>query len=249
MEGSSIVIDDIRRYAFPLVIGKLLEDPDAALPLDSTEFVGTGFFITKNGVALTANHVAPSTEDLDSRDLLAVIWDGKTPRAHKVIASLNPDGTDVAILKIGGIRVPFLQLDFDRVHMGEDVVAVGIPDDSTWREERDFRFFKGNVTRTRRFLELSFPALRGISGCPVFREGKVVAVMSGNHRSEALEDQVTDIEELESGETRFTRIETKAVVNYGLAEPLYPLSGFKHETFGKDTFSQFVERMNSASDA
>lgn len=48
-----MIIEDVRFYIFPLLVAEELE---GKVKWETNEFLGTAFFITKNGVALTAAH-------------------------------------------------------------------------------------------------------------------------------------------------------------------------------------------------
>jgi hypothetical protein len=106
---------------------------------------------------------------------------------------------------------------------------------------------KGHVTFAPRLLELSFPAPRGMSGSPVLRDSHVVGVLCGNARSEAIEDQIEEKTETIGSLVKVTRVETKAVINYGLAEPVYPLKDQKFVIAEGLPFKEFLAKLNGDS--
>jgi hypothetical protein len=241
-----IELDDIREYVFPLFVG---DDPDRLsmnqpIHLANENFLGTGFFITKNGVALTAGHCVLPPDNLPGKALLAIVWDGDHPRAQKVTTAFVLENHDIGILKISFSPSKYLPLSFKQVHMGEDVSAVGIPSHSVSGIHKEFRCLKGHVTFAPRLLELSFSAPRGMSGSPVFCGRKVVGVLTWNARSEALEDQTEETTEKIGNLTKVTKVVTKAVVNYGLAEPLYSIKDAKFIIGNGLPFSEFIMELN-----
>jgi hypothetical protein len=238
------VIDDVRSRVFPLVLSKPMPDTTTPFPLDKTNYLGVGFFVAKNGIAVTAGHVLPDPADVPDMLPYAIIWDGKIPRAHKVTNYVSPDdGTDLAVFRIEGVKPPYLELSFRHLHMGEDVSTIGIPADSTWDGDRDYRLFKGHVMRSKRRLDLSFPALRGMSGSPVVcsTEHKVVAVISANHRSEVLEDQVSE----ENDDGHILKVRTVQVTNFAIAEPLERIARMSHEQMGDGAFEDLIAMVNA----
>jgi hypothetical protein len=244
----SIDLADIREYVFPLFVG---DDParlsrDQPIKLESTDFLGTGFFIAKNGVALTAAHCVPAPENISSgKALLAIVWDGSQPRAQPVQLATVLTDRDIGILKIAFSPCKYLPVSFEQVHMGEDVSTVGIPSHSVSGTSKEFRCLKGNVTFVSKLLELSFPAPRGMSGSPIFRRASVVGVLTWNARAEALEDQSEETTERIGNITRVTKTVTMAVTNYGLAEPLHAIRDAVYPFSEERPFNDFVARLNT----
>ncbi len=216
-------LDDIREYVVPLFVA---EDP-ALLQLDQPvvvsrdRFLGTAFFVTKNGIALTAAHCVPDPANIaPGLAFLAIIWDGARPRAQQVQLACKLDGQDISVLKIAHCPSKYLPVSFRPVHMGEDVVTVGVPLHSVTGDDYEYRCLKGHITRVSKTLELSCPAPRGMSGSPILVDSKVVGVMSWNARAESLEDQSEEHVQTFGPLTRVTKTVTMAVTNYGQAEPL-----------------------------
>src|SRR5258708_4331296 len=160
-----MVLQDIREYVFPLYVGT---DPATLRPTDPItafdgNFLGTAFFITKNGVALAAAHCLPSPVQLKKGEtVLAALWDGSIVRAHEVVAATVIPNYDVAIMKVRKVPTKYLPLSFGELSMGSDVSAIGIPQHSVSEQGKEFRCLKGHVTFAARFLELSFSAPRGM---------------------------------------------------------------------------------------
>lgn len=246
--GMNMVIKDIREYVFPLYVGTdpATLEPGAPIKAVDSKFLGNGFFVAKNGVALAAAHCLPRPADLPAGEtVLAALWDGTIVRAHQVVASTIIPNYDVAILKVRAAPVRHLPVAFTELTMGSDVSTVGIAQHSVWGGGKEFRCLKGHVTFAARFLELSFAAPRGMSGSPVFDGTRVAAVLTGNARSETLDDIVEETTQVADGRTTITKIETKAVINYGLAEPLAKLRDWSHEITGGRPFAAFIDWLNS----
>lgn len=240
---------DIREYIVPLFVA---EDPaslqsDQPVVVSRDRFLGTAFFIAKNGVALTAAHCVPDPTSISSNHaFLAIIWDGQRPRAQQVQLATVLDRQDIAVLKIAHSPSKYLPISFKTVHMGEDVVTVGVPLHSVSGVHYEYRCLKGHVTSVSKTLELSCPAPRGMSGSPILVNGNVVGVMSWNARAESLEDQSDEKVEKLGEITRVTKTVTMAVTNYGQAEPLSVLAGMALPFTEGLAFEQFLTNLNTA---
>lgn len=80
---------------------------------------GSGFIISSDGYVITSNHVVA-----DTTAEYTVILDPKNKYSAKIL-SRNPIN-DIAILKIEGKNLPFINLaDSNKIQLGEEVVAVG----------------------------------------------------------------------------------------------------------------------------
>jgi serine protease Do len=82
---------------------------------------GTGFIIDENGYIVTNYHVISSTDKIK-----IVLYDGSEYMA-KVIG--KDERSDIALLKIDvDTKLPFVQFaDFDKVEVGDPVIAIGNP--------------------------------------------------------------------------------------------------------------------------
>jgi len=241
-------LDNIREYVVPLFIA---EDPalikaDQPIVVSRDRFLGNAFFVAKNGIALTAAHCIPDPATISSgHAFLAIIWDGQRPRAQQVQLAAILDGQDVGVLKIAHAPSKYLPVSFSPIHMGQDVVTVGIPLHSVSGVDYEYRCLKGNVTRVSKTIELSFPAPRGMSGSPILAGGEVVGVMSWNARAESLEDQSNEHVETFGPLTRITKTITMAITNYGQAEPLSSLASKALSFTEGVAFEPFLTSINS----
>ena len=243
-----VAFDDVREYVVPLFVA---EDPASLRPeqpivVSRDRFLGTAFFIAKNGVALTAGHCVPPPETIPpGHAFLAVIWNGERACAQQVqLATVLPD-QDLAVLKIAYAPSRYFPISFAPVHMGEDIATVGVPLHSVSGSDYEYRCLKGHVTRAAKTLELSFGAPRGMSGSPVFKGASVVGVMSWNARAESFEDQSHEEIQTLGGTTRITKTVTLAVTNYGQAEPLFKLAGLALPFTEGVPFEEFLSKLNA----
>ena len=207
--------------------------------------MGTAFFITKNGIALTAAHCVPSSEDLGEKKLYAGVWYEGRMQLFYIIASGVFGSLDIAMLKVKSPDVKYFPVLFENMILGTDVWTVGIPaHEIRDGERRIVRLLKGNVTFLSRFAELSFPAPKGMSGSPVFIDNKVAGILTGNVRSEHLEDQFEEIVQVSGDKEIIKYGKTTSVVNYALAQEMKPLKDLRHEIFGDECFVEFINKIN-----
>ncbi|HEY4738097.1 MAG TPA: trypsin-like peptidase domain-containing protein, partial [Xanthobacteraceae bacterium] len=80
---------------------------------------GSGFFISRDGYAVTNNHVVQNSENVQ-----VTADDGKTYTA-KVIGT--DSRTDLALIKVEGDNFPFVKLTDNSPRVGDWVLAVGNP--------------------------------------------------------------------------------------------------------------------------
>lgn len=152
---------DVREYIVPLFVADdpACLGPDQPIVISRDRFLGTAFFISRNGVALTAGHCVPPPSSIPvGHAFLAVIWDGTRARAQHIQIATVLDSQDVGVLKVAHSPSKYLDVSFSPVHMGEDIVTVGIPLHSVSGIDYEYRCLKGHVTRAAKTLELSCPA-------------------------------------------------------------------------------------------
>src|SRR5262245_48854888 len=81
---------------------------------------GSGFIVDADGLILTNNHVVSNAEDIT-----VTLNDKRTFKAKVVGAD---PGTDVAVIKIEGTKLPVLPLgDSDQMRVGDWAIAIGNP--------------------------------------------------------------------------------------------------------------------------
>jgi WD40 repeat protein len=130
--------------------------------------LGTGFFISPDGLVVTNFHVIRS-----AASLAAVNYNGALFLFEKIVA--EPTGVDLAIVKFRAKDVPFLSLgdSTDKVE-GEKVIVIGNPAGFLGTvSEGIISGFRGNRSR----IQITAPISHGSSGSPVMDEnGQVIGV-------------------------------------------------------------------------
>ncbi|AXC49868.1 Do family serine endopeptidase [Paracoccus suum] len=144
--------------------------PDA--PSQRSQALGSGFVISADGFVVTNNHV------IEDADKIEVEFKDGHKRAAKVIGT-DPK-TDIALLKVEGTDLPFVQFgDSDKARVGDWVLALGNP------LGQGFSASSGIISARNReltgtyddFLQTDAAINRGNSGGPLFNlDGEVVGV-------------------------------------------------------------------------
>ncbi|AKR54754.1 serine peptidase [Youhaiella tibetensis] len=80
---------------------------------------GSGFVISADGYIVTNNHVVKNA------DKVTVIFDNGDEMSAKVIGT--DEKTDVAVVKVDGKDLPFVEFAADTIRVGDWVIAVGNP--------------------------------------------------------------------------------------------------------------------------
>lgn len=132
--------------------------------------LGSGFFISSDGVIVTNHHVAQMAPSLTVR-----CSNGRSLRVETIMAS-DPKA-DLAILKVAATDLPFIELTDRTPVIGTKVYAIGNPEGLT------NSFSEGLISGLRdwgsrgRFLQTTAPISSGSSGGPLMTaDGRVVGV-------------------------------------------------------------------------
>lgn len=192
-------------------------------------FLGTAFFYEPNKL-ITCKHVLASSKGepcVMSRTSLSLL-ELKDVCLHEY--------ADLATAKLGdGCEevFPTLQLDLQpERRVGTDVTNYGYIPEAASDERTAFtprlqkghimRVFKDIGDRASSYLEISFPAVCGLSGSPIISEdsGKVLGVLSYNKRSQMLEDTYEETSVKEGTESRSETYKAYRVIEYGVAVDL-----------------------------
>lgn len=233
-----LVLDDAREYVLPIFDVEVEGD---GIRLETRKFRGTAFLVTPKGDALTAAHVIPVPADLPpGRRLVAVIRRDGRDEVVWVVRTARFGVSDLALVKLNIEATPFLPLSDQPINMGDDVVALGIPDHELWQGGKEMRVLKGHVTMSHRHLELSFPIPAGMSGCPVFLGTKVVAYATGARESGSLVFSQEEIIEVTPTKDFIRQTERRNVVTYGFATPLSTFKGHASPVLGGLTLLDFI---------
>ena len=87
--------------------------------------LGSGVIVSEDGFILTNRHVIEAADEISVRVAGEKESEAKTYKARKIGAD---SGTDIAVLKIEGSRLPVLPFaDSDKARVGDVVLAVGNP--------------------------------------------------------------------------------------------------------------------------
>lgn len=141
---------------------------------------GSGFFISKDGLAVTNYHVAAN-----SSRLVVTTMDGKT---YSDVRILNGDEqNDLALLKVAGSGFPYLELaDSSGAVQGQKVYAIGSPLGLENTMSEGIISNPRRVLDGREYIQTSVPIDHGSSGGALLsEEGKVVGVTSESFISTA----------------------------------------------------------------
>ena len=240
-------IDDLRSYVFCIFSGT--EKQPGTLDLDSLNFLGTGFFVTKNGDAVTAAHVLPVPDDLDAgRQLYAVLVFDNEEKYCRILMAVDFSQADLAIFRVQTEREanPYFTLSFDDVGNGEDVMAFGVSAHSPYGTEKELRTLKGHITLKHNsgFAELSFPVPAGMSGGPVLIGTRCVGYLTGSINSEHTIDRTEEVVQLTNEREKIEFIEIRQMITYGIFNPFSTLRGQSFEALEGRSLEELITHRN-----
>jgi serine protease Do len=135
--------------------------------------IGTGFFVTEDGLALTAAHV------VEGRTTVAIVLHGGKRARAKVVASRTD--VDLALLQVSIDRAPSRLVLATRsdVRVGQWVGAVGHGLGGVWAFTTGMISNLYEATAGAAVVQTQIPLNPGNSGGPIFdRNARVVAVVS-----------------------------------------------------------------------
>lgn len=239
----TFVLDDAREYIFPLF---LVESRDDGVFLESRTFLGTAFFVTKRGDAITANHVLPRPNDLPAnKRVVAIVQRGTEQQVCWLTHAAVFEECDLALIHVNLELTKYLTLSDEDVLAGSDVQLIGIPSHEVWLSGKEMRILKGHVTLSAKQLELDFAIPLGMSGGPVFFGTKVVAYATRSYKSEEVEDYTEEIELLSNNKEQIRITKVTRVTQYGMAYPFSHLRWQVSPVFDGKTLTQLIEIRNS----
>ena len=240
----NLEIAELREYVFCLFGGKET-DPNCVDP-DSLEFLGTAYFVTRKGDAITANHVIAQPNP-DSSTFVYGIWmQGKDTKIYKLNAAAIFPEADFALLRFDVETSSYLPLSFKEPNFGDDIIAFGYPAHSLHGKQRELRMLKGHLTMpvSRGTAEVSFPIPSGMSGGPVLKGTECVGFMMGNMSSERLLEKSEEITEVYNNVEKITFVESKEIHHYGMFRPLSIFADVKTEIFEGRCLKDFLSERN-----
>ena len=240
---SALVIEDAREYVFPVFS---VRAQDNGVFLESRTFLGTAFFVTKRGDAITANHVIPTPDDLgEERRLIAIVQVEDEAKVCWITRAAKFQSFDVALFHVNLPKTSYLPVSTEEVAWGADIQLIGIPSHEVWGSGKEMRILKGHVTLSHRHLELNFPVPSGMSGAPVFLHNKVVGYATGTVRSEEIEETHEAIEEIENGREVIRISEIRRIIHYGLANPFSKMREVRDPVLEGKTLFEFIVEQNA----
>ena len=238
-----LIINDGREYIFPLF---LVETNDNGVYLDTREFLGTAFFISRQGDAITANHVLPDPSTLPAnKKVVAVVQQNSDQKICWVTHYASFAGCDLALAHINLDNTKYLTISDCEVPAGSDIQMVGIPKHEIYSAGKEMRLLKGHVTMAFKQLELNIAIPAGMSGSPIFLGANVVAFATGTIKSEEVDDYCEEVEQLTNEKERITITKAMHFTYYGLAFPFHKLKNQSSPIFEGKTLVEFVEERNS----
>lgn len=240
---SALALNDAREYIFPLF---LVDSQDNGVFFESRVFLGTAFFVSKRGDAITANHVLPNPDDLPAgKRVVAIVQRGTKPQVCWLTHAAAFEGNDLALIHVNLEDTKYLSLSDEEVSAGSDVQLIGIPSHEVWLSGKEMRILKGHVTLVSEQLELNIAIPLGMSGCPVFIGTKVVAFSTSSVKSEEVEDYTEEVELLSNNKEQIRITKVTRVTHYGMAYPLFKLRGQTSSIFDGKTLTQLIEARNN----
>lgn len=135
---------------------------------------GTGFIVSPDGYILTANHLVGEAEKV-------MVKQGNNQEVEAKVIGTDPD-SDVAVIKIKGHDLPFLELaDSDKLEVGEWVLAIGNPFGLTHTVTAGIVSAKGRsgfrLAAYEDYIQTDAAINPGNSGGPLLNlDGKVVGI-------------------------------------------------------------------------
>jgi len=135
---------------------------------------GTGFIVSSDGYILTANHLVGEAEKV-------MVKEGNNREVEAKVIGTDPD-SDVAVIKIDGKDLPFLELaDSDKLEVGEWVLAIGNPFGLTHTVTAGIVSAKGRsgfrLTEYEDYIQTDAAINPGNSGGPLLNlDGKAVGI-------------------------------------------------------------------------
>lgn len=239
---SPLVLDDAREYIFPLF---LVESQDNGIFLESRVFLGTAFFVSRRGDAITANHVLPKPEQLPpGKRVVAVVQHGSEQEICWITHAVSFEDCDFALFHVNLEHTKYLSLSHEEVSAGSDVQLIGIPSHEVWLSGKEMRILKGHVTFVSNQLELNISIPPGMSGCPVFISTMVVGFATGSVKSEEVDDHTEEVELLSNNKEQIRITKVTRITHYGMVCPFSKLRGQISPVLDGKTLTQLIEARN-----
>ncbi len=231
-----------RSQVFPLFI---VETMGEVLQMKTRKFIGTGFFVTKSGHAITAAHLLPIPLGLDhTHRLIGLAHINGVPTTFGVKRVNVLEDYDLGLIHTNLSPTNPLPLAVKDIYAGHDVQVIGFPEHEVRQQGKEMRVLKGHVSLSREVLELNFPIPPGMSGGPVFSGPAVAAYATGRVRSEEIEDQTEEIVTVSDATEQVRITTTSRITYYGLARSFYELRAARIPDLDNKTLFEFISEVN-----
>jgi hypothetical protein len=236
------VITDAREYLFALFE---VTTTEKAIELAGRRYLGTGFFVSSKGDAVTAAHVLPdpATLALNRRLVACLAIDGEQ-RFAWVTHGAVLEAFDVALFHVNLEQTKYFEISSEEVPPGTDISVIGYPSHQILGKGIEMRFLKGHVTAVMPRLELNFPVPAGMSGSPVFIGTKVVGFATGRVRSEEIDEQTEELITVTKSVEQLRIRTTASIIYYGLANSFWMLKDIQDPVLGGKTLIELIEDRN-----
>lgn len=243
MRVAPVVIEDARECICPVFS---VRTEGNGVFLESRVFLGTAFLVSSRGDAITAGHVLRVPGELQEghRLVAVVVRDGREEVCWITHAAAFAEW-DVSLLHVNLTATKYLPISAAEVVAGADIQILGITDHEVWGGGKEMRILKGHVTMAAsRWLELSCSVPMGMSGSPLFMEGRVVGCVIGTLRTEQVEDSTEETREASGQRERIRGTQVRRVFHYGRAFPFAAAAGTTVPVLGNKTLLEFVQLRN-----
>lgn len=238
-----MIIEDLRELIFPIY--SVLVTDENRVSLEQKRFMGTAFFVSKEGDALTAAHVIPESDKLEKgHTLVAILMYKGKQQICWINKSLSFAEIDVALIQVNIKPTKILSISAEIINAGEDVTTIGYPSHSVNNCGLEARVLKGYVTLAHKNIELNFAVPAGMSGSPVIINNKVVAISTGRVKSEELIDYYEEELKIDNNKESIKITEVKNVIHYGIAVPLSRFALIPEPHLKNMTLIEFIKKNN-----
>lgn len=239
----------VRRLVFPIVGGT-----ESTHGFRHTAFLGTGFFISSRGLALTAGHVVLNlAAGVDVRAALPPTAGGTGAMlAQSLLWRVALPDSDIAVVRVNVSDSACFATRFIAPVMGHDVETAAIPEsmlvrDSAGKTKIQLRVAKGYVSHgDDKSIFASFALPRGMSGAPVIvtePDAQFVAgVFVGQSRGEQIEDEIVEVADIGAGGTHRHTERVSKVEYFARGDLLAPFNGFTAPEFDGLTLEALIAK-------
>ena len=231
---ADVVFPDAREYLFPIFEVTVVDD---TVDPKTRRYLGTGFYVSSIGDAITAGHVLPKPSDLACKETAALITRWAVFEAF-----------DVALFSVNLPKTKFFKTSDMLVNPGEDLTVVGFPSHQVLGKGIEMRILKGHAAAVMPRIELNCPIPAGMSGAPVLIGMKAVGFATGRVRSEEIDEQSEEITTILGGHEKIEIRTTASIIYYGLANTFWMMREARDPVFdGMNLFDYIAFRIRANS--